>query len=206
MASIADSTKAEGQALFQRFTELFDSESKDEAEEVKITKEFSDFLTIATKGPKLDEGTVNFLCVQGVSGVRSFILYAMQSFEEMISPVPMVCLTEIGRNHGLRDVKIYGDYLSLHDLIDVNSTNIHFDSIDLESYQLYFRSHHRGAREALQAALALAMQSRINARQAIKAHQLSLRHFLGFSLEHMAATPNQDTRGVLQGMEEREEY
>jgi hypothetical protein len=174
MASNADSTEVEGQELFQCFTELFDSESEDEAEEVEITEEFSDFLTIATMGPKLDEGTVNFLCAQDVSGVHSFILYAKQSFEEMLSPVPTVQLTEIGRNHGLRDVKIYGDYLSLHDLIDANSANIHFDSLDLKSYQLYYRSHHRGTGEALQAAVALAMQSRINAWQAIKAHQLSL--------------------------------
>ena len=174
MDSLVDSTEVDGQALLQHFTELFDSESKDEAEEVEITDKFSDFLTIATKGPKLDEGTVNFLCAHGVSGIRSFILYAKQSFEEMLSPVYTVRLIEIGRNHGLRDVKIYGDYLSLHDLIDANSANIHFDSLDLESYQLYFRLHHRGTGEALQAAVALEMQRRINARQAIKAHQLSL--------------------------------
>jgi hypothetical protein len=92
----------------------------------------------------------------------------------MLSPVPTVQLTEIGCNHGLCNVKIYGDYLTLHDLINANRTNIHFDSFDLKSYQLYFRLHCRGTGEALQAAVALEMQHRIDVRQAIKAHQLSL--------------------------------
>jgi hypothetical protein len=80
MGSLVDPTEAAGQALLQHFAELFDSESEDEPEEVDIPEDLSDFLTTGTKGPKLDEGTVAFLCAQGVSSVRSFLLYSQQSF------------------------------------------------------------------------------------------------------------------------------
>jgi hypothetical protein len=137
MEPFEEMTKEAAQATFTRLTELFDSESEDETESVEITDDFSDFLTIGTKGPKLDERTVRFLCANGVNGVRSFLLYSQQSFQDMLLPLPTVRLPEISHNHGLRDVKIYGDYLFLHDIMDVKATAINFDSLDVENYQLY---------------------------------------------------------------------
>jgi hypothetical protein len=42
-------------ATFTHLMELFDLESEDEMESLEITDEFSDFPTMVTKGPKLDD-------------------------------------------------------------------------------------------------------------------------------------------------------
>ena len=178
--------------------------TEDETESVEIPDDFSDFLTIGTKGHKLDERTIRFLCANGVNGIRSFLLYSQQSFQDMLSPLSTVHLPEISCSHGLWDVKIYGNYLFLHDIIDINATAINFDSLlDVKSYQLYLHSHscRGGTGEALQEAVALEMDAHIKARQAMKARQLSLHQSLGVSpnpntSEWMGQTPlsnpNQD--------------
>jgi hypothetical protein len=67
MEPFKETSEEAAQAMFTRqLTELFDSESKDETECVKIPQELSDFLTLSTKGPKLDETTVRS-CMRMVS-------------------------------------------------------------------------------------------------------------------------------------------
>lgn len=62
-------------ALLTRIIELSASESADESESVKILQEWFDFITLAVKGPKLDELTVRLLYANGVSAPRIFLLY-----------------------------------------------------------------------------------------------------------------------------------
>lgn len=76
MESFEETTEEAVQAMFTQLTELFDSESEDETKSIEIPEDLSDFLTISTKGPKLDERTIRFLCANGVSGIRSFLLYS----------------------------------------------------------------------------------------------------------------------------------
>ena len=144
MATHFDNDLEEGvPVLFNRLVELFESESEDEPEEVDIPQDLYDFLTIGHKGPKLDEQTVRFLCENGVTGMRSFLLYVRQSFNDMMSSLSNNTLAGITRSNGLRDVKMYGDYVFDNSIIDLTTTNIDFTSLDLESYQLYLRSRRR---------------------------------------------------------------
>jgi hypothetical protein len=101
MEPFEEMTEEAAQAMFTCLMELFDSESEDETESVEIPDNFSDFLTIGTKGPKLDERTIRCLCANGVNGIRSFLLYSQQSFQDMHLPLPTVHLPEISCSHGL---------------------------------------------------------------------------------------------------------
>ena len=139
--SVEETYEQAAQVMYNQLIELFDSESEEETEDVDIPQELSDFLTIGTKGPRLDEQTVRFLCENGVTGLRSFLLYSQQSFQDMVSPILTVELPGISRSNGLCDVKTYGDYIFQHSLVDAKAIHIDFESIDIESYQLYLRLH-----------------------------------------------------------------
>jgi hypothetical protein len=96
-----ETTEEAAQAMSTYLMELFDLESEDETESVEIPDNFSDFLTISTKGPKLDERAIKCLCANGMNGIQAFLLYSQQSFQDMLSPLPTVHLPEISCSHGL---------------------------------------------------------------------------------------------------------
>jgi hypothetical protein len=187
---IAKIFEEEAQIMHDRILELFESDSDDEMEDVVIPPELSHFLTIGAKGPWLDEQTVWFLFSKGVTGGWSFLLYSQQSFQEMISPLSTVDLPMISQNNALCDVKLYGDYVFQHSIVDTKAINIDIKSIDINSYQLYLQSHQRRAKESLQEAVALKMDVCIKAQQARKARQLSHWQSSGVSPKFNHPTPH----------------
>jgi hypothetical protein len=193
-----DESEEGAQILFTWLVELFESESKDDPDKVDVPPELYNFLTIGHKGPRLDELTIRFLCENGVTRVRSFLLYTRLSFHDMMSPILTTALAaRITHSNGLWDVKIYGNYIFDNSVVDLTTTHIDFESINLESYQLYLRLHCRPTGKALMDAAGIKMEAQVKARQEKKARQMSLWQSLGTtpSLQMSQTTTTSNVKG-----------
>jgi hypothetical protein len=82
-----------------------------------MPEEFAEFLLHWTHGPKLDEGTVNLLSELMVTNGIDFIQYSIQPFSVMLSQLTVRRLCDLTPD-GLRDIKIYGRYLTEHHLVN----------------------------------------------------------------------------------------
>jgi hypothetical protein len=101
----------------------------------------------------LDEQTVRLLCENGVDAARMFLLYSQQSFQEMLSPIPTRNLYNVSRsNNGVRDLKIYGDYILESNIVDMDSDTMDFSGAEIASHQLYLHSRQHTTRKALKEA------------------------------------------------------
>ena len=132
-----------GQGATLNLLELFDeSESEDELEDLDVGEALHDFLILTIKGPQLDEQMVTLLFNNGVEDLRSFLLYSKQSYQEILSPISTTTLLGLNRSvqHDIRDIKIYGDYIFAHDLVDEDG-DLNLDAVDPQGYQVYLRSH-----------------------------------------------------------------
>ena len=132
-----------GQGATLNLLELFDeSESEDESEDLDVGEALHDFLILTIKGPQLDEQMVTLLFNNGVEDLRSFLLYSKQSYQEILSPISMKKLLGLNRSvqHDIRDIKIYGDYVFAHDLVNEDG-DLNLDAVDPQGYQVYLRSH-----------------------------------------------------------------
>ena len=176
----------EGKETTLNLLEWFEeSDSEDEFDDPDVGETLQDFLTLTIKGPQLDEQTVILLSNNGVEDIRSFLLYSKQSYPEMLSPIGTKKLLTLNRSmqQDLRDIKIYGEYVSTHDLVD-DDGDLNLDAVDPQGYQVYLRSHRREAGKALQAAVGLELNARVSEKQA----RLTLQSTLRQSLEVLSNT------------------
>jgi hypothetical protein len=123
--------------------ELFEeTDSEEDDENVDVPETLHDFLILTIKGPQLDENTIMMLSKNGVEDLRSFLLYLRQSCWEMLSPLSMNRLLNLNQNmqHDIQDIKVYGDYIYTHDLVD-DKDEIHLEAADPQAYQFNLRSH-----------------------------------------------------------------
>ena len=151
----------EGHSPTINLIELFDdSDSEDESDDIDVGEELNDLLTLTTKGPQLDERTVVLLFNNGVEDSRSFLLYSKQSYQEMLSRISTNKLLNLNQSvqQDIRDVKIYGEYVFMHDLVDTNG-ELNLDAVDPQAYQVYLCSHRREAGKILQAAVGLELNA-----------------------------------------------
>jgi hypothetical protein len=60
----------------------------------------------------------------------------------MLSPISTNKLLNLNRSmqNDIQEVKIYGDYIFAHDLVDENG-DLNLDAMDPQAYQVYLRSH-----------------------------------------------------------------
>lgn len=133
----------EGEQTTINLLELFEeSDSEDDFDDPDVGETLHDFLILTIKGPQLDEQTVVLLSNNGVVDIRSFLLYSKQSYQEMLSPIGTKKLLTLSRSmqQDIRDVKIYGEYVFTHDLVDTNG-DLNLDAMDPQGYQVYLRSH-----------------------------------------------------------------
>jgi hypothetical protein len=171
----------EGHSPTINLIELFDeSDSENESEDIDVGEELHDFLTLTTKGPQLDERMVVLLFNNGVEGSRAFLLYSKQSYQEMLSPISTNKLLNLNQSvqQDIRDIKIYGEYVFMHNLVDENG-ELNLDAVDPQAYQVYLCSHRREAGKILQAVVRLELNARVAAKQA----RLTLKSTLQESLE-----------------------
>jgi hypothetical protein len=133
----------EGSGNTFNLLELFDeSESDDESVDLDVGEYLLDFLTQTIKGPQLDEQSVTLLINNGVDGSRSFLLYSKQSYQEMLTLISTKKLLSLSRSiqNDIRDIKIYGDYIFAHDLVD-GEGDLNREAMDPQGYQVYLCSH-----------------------------------------------------------------
>jgi hypothetical protein len=133
----------EGEWTTFNLLELFkESDSKDESEDLDVGEVLHNFLTLTIKGPQLDKQTVILLFNNGVKDIRSFLLYLKQSYQEMLSPISTKKLLTLNQSmqQDIRDIKIYGDYIFTHDLVD-DDGDLNLNTVDPQGYQVYLRSH-----------------------------------------------------------------
>ena len=176
----------EGEQTTINLLELFEeSDSEDDFDDPDVGETLHDFLILTIKGPQLDEQTVVLLSNNGVVDIRSFLLYSKQSYQEMLSPIGTKKLLTLSRSmqQDIRDVKIYGEYVFTHDLVDTNG-DLNLDAMDPQGYQVYLRSHRRENGKALQAAVGLELNARVSEKQA----RLTLKSTLLQSLEVLSNT------------------
>jgi hypothetical protein len=103
----------------------------------------------------------------------------------MLSPIGTKKLLTLSRSmqQDIRDMKIYGEYIFTHDLVDTNG-DVNLDAVDPQGYQVYLRSHRRENGKALQAAVRLELNTRVSEKQA----RLTLKSALLQSLDALSNT------------------
>jgi hypothetical protein len=93
--------------------------------------DFVAFLCHNTHGPKLNAATVYLLShLIGVHDGESFLQYSQQSFPAMLHPLTVHELQDLTPG-GLRNVKLYGQYLTDHNLVDKGGS-ININGLDLK--------------------------------------------------------------------------
>jgi hypothetical protein len=157
--------------------DTLDDESDDNGTDMPTA--FHEFLSSHEHGPKLDGDTIHLIHEGGVMDGTSFIAYSKQSFRDMLSPVSSRGLRLVNLS-GLGNVKLYGTFLSDHDITAVKDIS-DFEVVDPRTYLIYWRSQRRAARTDAQEAVDLELAARVQAYQRRQVRLSSLCSSLGIA-------------------------
>jgi len=173
---------------------LLDSDDEEDEEELLLPEEFHEFLVSDPEGPRLDEDVVLVMAKNGVSDGKSFLTYAKQPLSDMVSGLNSKELKELSKT-GLIGVKLFGDYVQAHGMVDSNGEP-DFTSIDRKAYTIYWKSHRRRIKSALEETVEQEISTRVESRARRRDRLSSLKDTLeGVMRPSLHLSPDDGHRG-----------